>query len=246
MTPPKASGKLNTSATNTMDNPYKVLRVPVDASQELINHAFREAAYSCHPDRYPGDPAKEQRYKHLVNCRNQLKDPETRKSINRALRTNQAAERQKKREVKRDQMLIQSAAERQAERAATRLEAPSPAIQRQGAIRGAQPSLGHRQGPMSVSASQRIQLASTPSSAQPQPHSNPAVPSRYPTNRTAHWHPPPAVTHSDSLIGRSNAKRQAPKRPPLLHNIPSELYEEQARLRNTVQQSWMPGDDKGV
>lgn len=235
-----------------MENPYKVLRVPADASQDLIDHAFREAAYSCHPDRYPDDPAKEQRYKHLVNSRDQLKNPETRKTLDRALRTAQAIERRKDRELKRDQTLIQSAAERQAERAAIRREPLSPAIQRQGAIRGPQPLL--RQGPMSVSASQRRirgQLGTTSSSAHAHSNRDPAIPSRYPTSRTAYpdYRPPSpqqTVTHSDSLVGRSNAKRQAPKRPPLLHNIPSKLYEEQARLRNTVQQSWMPGDDRGV
>lgn len=204
MTPPKASSKINTSDANTMDNPYKVLRVQVDATQDSMDHAFREAAYSCHPDRYSGDPAKEQRYKYLANCRDQLKDPETRKRIDRALRTNQAVERQKKREVRRDQMLIQSAAERQAERAATRREPPSPAIQRQGAIRGPQPFL--RQGPMSVSASQRIQLASAPSSAHS--HSNSADPSWYPSRSADPGYRPRLQTTSSHPLGLTGRTQQ--------------------------------------
>jgi len=227
-----------------MNNPYRTLRVPADASDDLIDHAFREAAYSCHPDRYPSDSAKEERYKHLVHSRDQLKDPETRKRIDRALRTIQAAERQKKREAKCDQTLIQSAMERQGERAVTRREPPSTAVQRQGAIRAPPPT--PRPGPPSTSTSarQRTHLSPSPPPAHPHPHSTSASSSRHASQSVRPDHrPPPGPL---SLITRSNAKRQAPKRPPLLHAIPAALYEEQARLRITVQQSWMPGGDRGA
>lgn len=226
--------------TKIMDNPYTALGVPVDASHSLIDHAFREASYACHPDRYPGDGAREECYKYLAHCRDQLKDSEARKKIDSELQLNGAIGRQKQRELKRDQMIRQAAAERQAERAAAHPEPSFVGIQRQGAIRGL-PAF-RRQGPLPDrrSLSQKVQENSEPSTISSKMH----VPPRYQSRSARPVCRPPAANEDPvPLVDPSNAIRQAPKRPPLLHDVPAELYEQQARMRNAVQQSWMPGDD---
>ncbi|WP_305118717.1 J domain-containing protein [Brucepastera parasyntrophica] len=49
-----------------MTDYYEILGVPRDASQEQIKKAYREQALKYHPDRNPGNPAAEDRFK-LIN-----------------------------------------------------------------------------------------------------------------------------------------------------------------------------------
>jgi len=221
-----------------METPYEALKVSINATKEQIDHAFRARSFLCHPDRYRDDPIKEAQYKYLVNCRDMLKDPNSRETIDKIQRTKDAAERQKKREAKRDDVVIQAAAERQAQRAALQRQPTNPGIQHQGAVKGISPVV--RPGPASVSQVQSSQWVPGTSSA----NANQAATARQTSRGIRPIYRPTRPEDADSPVGRSNARRQAPQRPRLLHNIPAELYEEQAEMRNTVQQSWMPGDDR--
>ena len=44
---------------------YELLGVPPDASTAQIRKAYYQKARSCHPDKHPGDPAKEAEFKQL-------------------------------------------------------------------------------------------------------------------------------------------------------------------------------------
>ncbi|NBB83737.1 MAG: DnaJ domain-containing protein, partial [Alphaproteobacteria bacterium] len=46
-----------------MRNPYSVLGVSKDASQDDIKKAYRKLVKAYHPDRNPGDAATEQKFK---------------------------------------------------------------------------------------------------------------------------------------------------------------------------------------
>ena len=51
-----------------------------EASPEEIKKAFRQLALQCHPDRNPGDPKAEERFKEVSEAYGVLIDPEKRKS----------------------------------------------------------------------------------------------------------------------------------------------------------------------
>ncbi|KAK5949647.1 hypothetical protein OHC33_009244 [Knufia fluminis] len=216
-------------------NPYKALCLARDATDQQIEKAFRQTSYAYHPDRYPGDAAKEQHYKYLVNCRDDLKDPARRQSIDRKLRNVEATERQAAKNAERKERAVQAAKQRQAERAADRQELPS-GLQRRDAHRG--PRLGLT--PNRRLPTRRIQTTSDTLASV----ANADTPST-PTSRPIRpiYRPPAVSEERRPPIERRNAQRQAPQRRPLLHAVPAELYEQQARLRNTVQDSWMPYDD---
>jgi molecular chaperone DnaJ len=62
-----------------MRDPYAVLGVPRDADGETVKRAYRSAALRDHPDRNPGDPAAEERFKAASEAYATLRDPEARR-----------------------------------------------------------------------------------------------------------------------------------------------------------------------
>jgi len=64
-------------------DPYGVLGVSRDASQEDIKKAYRKLVRTCHPDANPGDAEAEQRFKAVNEAYRILGDPEKRERYDR-------------------------------------------------------------------------------------------------------------------------------------------------------------------
>lgn len=60
-------------------DPYEVLGVARDADADAIKRAYRERALRDHPDRNPGDPAAEERFKAASEAYATLRDPDARR-----------------------------------------------------------------------------------------------------------------------------------------------------------------------
>ena len=59
-----------------MDDPYKVLGVSPNASDEEIKQAYRRLAKQYHPDRNPGDPVAAKKMQEVNAAYEQIKNPE--------------------------------------------------------------------------------------------------------------------------------------------------------------------------
>lgn len=59
-----------------IDDPYKVLGVSPDASDEEIKRAYRQLAKQYHPDRNPGDAAAAKKMQQINAAYEQIKNPE--------------------------------------------------------------------------------------------------------------------------------------------------------------------------
>lgn len=49
-------------------NPYKVLGVPQDASEEQIKNGFKKRSKKYHPDRNKEDPRAKEKFEKVVNA----------------------------------------------------------------------------------------------------------------------------------------------------------------------------------
>lgn len=65
------------------DDPYKILAVARNASQDEIRKAYRKLAKDLHPDLHPGDKAAESRFKAVSAAYHLLSDPERRARYDR-------------------------------------------------------------------------------------------------------------------------------------------------------------------
>jgi len=66
-----------------MQDPYRVLNLPPNADAAAIKAAYRRLAKTCHPDRNPGDPGAEQRFKDVTRAYQLLGDPDKRAQFDR-------------------------------------------------------------------------------------------------------------------------------------------------------------------
>lgn len=65
------------------DDPYKILGVARDASQDDIRKAYRKLAKELHPDLHPGDAKAEARFKEVSAANALLSDPDKRARFDR-------------------------------------------------------------------------------------------------------------------------------------------------------------------
>ena len=66
-------------------DPYKLLGVPRESSQDDIRNAHRKLVRRYHPDANPGDPLAEERFKEIQQAYEILSDPERRREYDRKL-----------------------------------------------------------------------------------------------------------------------------------------------------------------
>jgi curved DNA-binding protein CbpA len=65
------------------DDPYAVLGVKREATQDEIRKAYRQLAKKLHPDLNPGDKAAEEKFKQVSVAYDLLGDPEKRARFDR-------------------------------------------------------------------------------------------------------------------------------------------------------------------
>jgi DnaJ-class molecular chaperone with C-terminal Zn finger domain len=66
-----------------MYDPYEILGVSRNATQEEIKKAYRKLAHKYHPDKNPGDKQVEEKFKQINNAYEILSDPEKRANYDR-------------------------------------------------------------------------------------------------------------------------------------------------------------------
>jgi hypothetical protein len=66
-----------------MIDPYAVLGVSPDASETELKKAWRKLALRWHPDKNPGDPTAEARFKELADAYERVSDPARRQALRR-------------------------------------------------------------------------------------------------------------------------------------------------------------------
>ena len=66
-----------------MHDPYEILGVSRNATQEEIKKAYRKLAHKYHPDKNPGDKQVEEKFKQINNAYEILSDPEKRANYDR-------------------------------------------------------------------------------------------------------------------------------------------------------------------
>src|SRR5271156_5237948 len=71
------------STTSTPRDPYEVLGVEHDASEQQIKKAFRQLAMELHPDVNAHDPDAEEKFKEAAEANEILSDPERRATYDR-------------------------------------------------------------------------------------------------------------------------------------------------------------------
>lgn len=71
------------AAVPAVRDPYQVLSVPRDASDDDLKKAYRKLALKYHPDRNPGDAEAEERFKEISEAYATLKDPQKRAWVDR-------------------------------------------------------------------------------------------------------------------------------------------------------------------
>src|ERR1700678_4125463 len=82
----RASSKTPMPRTNTTDvprDPYEVLGIGRDASEQQIKKAFRALAMELHPDVNAHDPQAEEKFKEAAEANEILSDPERRATYDR-------------------------------------------------------------------------------------------------------------------------------------------------------------------
>ena len=67
----------------SIHDPYAELGLSRDASDDDIGRAFRKLAARYHPDRNPGDPSAEERFKRIAEAYRVLHDPKARAAYDR-------------------------------------------------------------------------------------------------------------------------------------------------------------------
>ncbi|HYA96055.1 MAG TPA: DnaJ domain-containing protein, partial [Terriglobales bacterium] len=70
-------------ATNAKRDYYEVLGLTREASEQEIKSAYRKLAMRHHPDRNPGDPAAEERFKEASEAYTVLADAQKRAQYDR-------------------------------------------------------------------------------------------------------------------------------------------------------------------
>ncbi|KAG9016557.1 hypothetical protein FRB95_006663 [Tulasnella sp. JGI-2019a] len=79
----KRSGrKIGTQERPLETEYYDVLEIKIDATTAEVKKAYRRLALLHHPDKHPGDPTAEERFKKIAIAYQVLSDPELRKKYN--------------------------------------------------------------------------------------------------------------------------------------------------------------------
>ncbi len=98
---PRSGGATGTD-TRRMADPYEVLGVARDASQDDVRKAYRKAAKETHPDLNPGKPEAEQRFKEINAAYDIVGDAGKRKRYDAGEIDDTGAERQPERHFYRE------------------------------------------------------------------------------------------------------------------------------------------------